>query len=1197
MDPLLRPSLGPTTSSATSLSLASTLEPSSLPHFTLSVALRHKQQTYRVTALIDSGASSNFVSQSFVQRHNIPTREKLTPTPLSSLNGEPFTSEGVTHYSTDFTMNLDGHEEKLNFNIVPIQLYQIVLGIPWLIKHDPNILWSQNKLSFPFCRQSCYPRQMADWPTIHVASPAEITQLLEGEGNIFGILAATSPAVTSSNQHPEIPHHYSEFQDLFEKEAADKLPAHQPWDHTIPLQPGTTPPFGPIYSLSKVELDALRSYLDENLARGFIRPSASPAGSPILFVKKKNGELRLCVDFRGLNLITIKNRYALPLISELLDRLQGAKYFTKLDLRGAYNLLRIAAGEEWKTAFRTRYGHFEYLVMPFGLTNAPASFQDLVNHTLKQYLDFSVIAYMDDILIYSQTEEEHIQHVKQVLAKLKEASLYVKGEKCTFHSKEVEFLGYIINTEGISMDPKKIKSIASWPTPNTLQELQSFLGFTNFYRRFIPNYSKKCLAMTALVKKDQAFLWNPEAEQAFQDLKTTFTSQQGGILVYYDPLLPCTVETDASDFAIGACLSQPDPNTAQLRPVAFFSRKLIAAERNYEIYDKEMLAIVEALKEWRVYLEGSIHQIRIITDHKNLEYFTTSKVLKRRQARWSELLGGYDFKITYRPGVNNTKADILSRRTDYLPQGITTDQAKTTAPLIRPDQLVLAAVDGAPNSPIQLEFSLKSIKKAYADDPRASKLLSLSSGPHPPEKYTLTNEGVLLYEGRTFIPNVTSLKLGLLCQHHDSPAAGHFGITKTLELLSRSYYFPKMAQFVEEYVNSCPVCQRNKGTLHKPFGLLHPLPVPKRPWSSISMDFIVKLPASQNTSLSPSPNFDSILVVVDRFTKMAHFIPCQESMNAETLAKLFLHHVFPHHGLPDDIISDRGSLFTSHFTTSLCKLVSIKQKISTSFHPQTDGQTERTNQTLEQYLRMFCNYEQTNWADLLPMAAFAYNNAQQESTKVSPFYAALGYHPNFHTIVKETTSPAAEEHISYLHQLHQSLKDDLQFAQVFQKAYADQNRVDSPELHVGDYVWLSRKHIKTTRPSNKLDYKKLGPFKILRLIQKSAVELKLPGNMRIHPVFHVSLIEPVKQNSLRPSVPQPAPVDIDSNGEELYEVDKILNVRFMKPKGRNKKKSRHFLVSWKGYTTSDDSWEPESNLLHCDALEEYKREHPAWATA
>jgi Reverse transcriptase (RNA-dependent DNA polymerase). len=402
--------------------------------------------------------------------------------------------------------------------------------------------------------------------------------------------------------------------------------------------------------------------LDENLAKGFIRRSESPAGSPILFVPKKNGKLRLCVDYRKLNAITIKNRYPLPNIGELQDRLAYADWFTSIDLRAAYNLIRIAEGDEWKTAFRTRYGHYESLVMPFGLTNAPATCQELVNDTLKRLLDKKVIAYLDDILIYTTgTLDEHIQDVREVFDKLQERNLRVAPEKCEFHKKEVKFLGFIVGVNGIKIDPDKTRSVQEWPVPQNLKEVQAFLGLANYNRKFIRDYSKIAEPLTRLTKKEVPFQWKDIQQRAFDELKEA--SCKAPTLKMFDSTKAVQIETDASDLAIGACLTQE--YDGKRHPIAYYSKKMTPAEQNYDIHDKELLAIVAALKHWRVYAEGA-PALTIFTDHKNLLHFTTTKVLGRRQVRWSEELGQYKFEIRYTPGRDNGRADALSRRSDYM---------------------------------------------------------------------------------------------------------------------------------------------------------------------------------------------------------------------------------------------------------------------------------------------------------------------------------------------------------------------------------------------------------------------------------------------------------------------------------------------------------------------------------------------------
>jgi len=315
-----------------------------------------------------------------------------------------------------------------------------------------------------------------------------------------------------------IPPEYHEFADLFSETEAKKLPPHRPYDHQIPLEPGTTPPFGTIYSLSPTELETLRKYIEDNLNKGFIRHSQAPCGAPVLFVKKADGSLRLCVDYRGLNKILRKNRYPLPLIGELLDRISRAKYFTKMDVRDGYHRLRIATGEEWKTAFRCRYGLFEYTVMPFGLCNAPGTFQHYMNDTFREFLDKFLIVYLDDLLVYSDTLAEHKRHVRLVLERLRQAELCLKPSKCEFHVQEISFLGFVVGSQGVKMDPSKVAA-----------------------------------PISALLRKNRTFQWTAEVQAAFESLRTSFTTAP--ILHHFDPSLPTVLETDASDYAVSAVVS------------------------------------------------------------------------------------------------------------------------------------------------------------------------------------------------------------------------------------------------------------------------------------------------------------------------------------------------------------------------------------------------------------------------------------------------------------------------------------------------------------------------------------------------------------------------------------------------------------------------------------------------------------------
>ncbi len=465
-----------------------------------------------------------------------------------------------------------------------------------------------------------------------------------------------------------VPEEYLDLKEVFSKSRAASLPPHRPYDCAIDLVPGMSPPKGRLYSLSVPEREAMEKYISDSLTAGFIRPSSSPAGAGFFFVAKKDGSLRPCIDYRGVNNITVKNTYPLPLMSSAFERLQGASIFTKLDLRNAYHLVRIREGDEWKTAFNTPRGHFEYLVMPFGLSNSPAVFQALVNDVLRDMVDQFIYVYLDDILIFSSSLQEHVQHVRRVLQRLLENGLFVKAEKCAFHAQSVPFLGFIVSPEGVRMDPDRVKAVVNWPTPDSRKALLRFLGFANFYRRFIRNFSQLAAPLTALTSTKMTFRWSNAAEAAFTKLRGRFVSAP--ILRAPDPTRQFVVEVDASEVGVGAVLSQRATSDDKVHPCAFFSHRLSPAEHNYDIGNRELLAVKLALEEWRHWLEGSGVPFIVWTDHKNLEYIQSAKRLNSRQARWALFFGRFDFSISYRPGSKNIKPDALSRIFDISEPGV-----------------------------------------------------------------------------------------------------------------------------------------------------------------------------------------------------------------------------------------------------------------------------------------------------------------------------------------------------------------------------------------------------------------------------------------------------------------------------------------------------------------------------------------------
>jgi hypothetical protein len=405
--------------------------------------------------------------------------------------------------------------------------------------------------------------------------------------------------------------------------------------------------------MAPAELAELKAQLQDLLDKGFIRPSTSPWGAPVLFVRKKDGSLRLCIDYRQLNQVTVKNKYPLPRIDDLMDQLQSAKVFPKIDLISGYYQMRIRESDVSKSAFRTRYGHYEFLVMPFGLTNAPAAFMDLMNRVFRAYLDQFVVVFVDDILIYSSSEEEHAMHLQVVLQILREHQLYAKFSKCEFWLDKVHFLGHVISGDGISVDPAKIEAVLDWERPKTVTEIRSFLGLAGYYRRFVQDFSSIAAPLTRLTRKRVRFIWTENCEQSFTELKTRLTSApvlvlpsgSGGFVVY----------SDASQRGLGAVLMQHG------KVVAYASRQLKKHEENYPTHDLELAAVVFALKIWRHYLFGE--RFQVFTDHKSLKYVFTQKDLNLRQRRWMEFIKDYDLDLSYHPDNANVVADALSRKT------------------------------------------------------------------------------------------------------------------------------------------------------------------------------------------------------------------------------------------------------------------------------------------------------------------------------------------------------------------------------------------------------------------------------------------------------------------------------------------------------------------------------------------------------
>ncbi|QRV79674.1 Retrotransposable element Tf2 protein [Ceratobasidium sp. AG-Ba] len=1005
-----------------------------------------------IPTLVDSGSSKNFLDINFAQNNKIPLIPLVNPRTVIAIDGKELPNK-IKNKAT-LEVEIEGWTFDITFFVMDLGDTDMILGLDWLQEADPDINWKTLEIS---------------WKGRPITAKA-------------------------GKDLPTIPEEFMEFIDVFSEELFKKLPEHRSFDCNIDFVEGSDlPKPAKVYPLSPIESRTIKEFIDQELADGKIRPSKSPIASPCFFVKKKDGSLRLVTDYRKINNITIPDQFPMPLQVELVDQVKNAKIYSKLDLRWGFNNIRIKEGDEWKTAFRTAYGIYEYLVMPFGLKNAPAVLQRMMNDIFRHLLGVTVVVYMDDILIFSEKEEDHAEHVKEVLKILRENNLYAKLSKCEFFVKKVIFLGLVITPEGISMEEEKIKAIMEWSAPRKIKEVQAFLGFVNFYRRFIAEFSKIARPLHDLTKKDTKFEWTQECQQAFEEIKKRVS--QDPVLIHPDPDKPFILETDASGIAIGAILSQRGED-GYLHPVAYLSKSYNDAQRNYDTANKELLAIVESLKHWCIYLEGTILPVTVFTDHQNLERWKNAETFNRRHARWHMELASFNFEIHYRPGKMSNKPDALSRRHDH-------------EDIPNPQQIMINA-ERFKGFKANIEIDIISmIRESLSDD-----------------------------ESLTTLIESTKKR-------------------KTFHLLLGN--------------NMTNTNGRKTSYGHKQYAPQKPLPIPQKPWEDIAYDFIVKLPESQG--------MDSILVVIDRFSRQAHFIPCLESTNAEGVADLFIKEVWKLHGLPKTTVSDRGPTFNSQFLKALYAKLGINPKFSTAFHPETDGITERTNQWLEGFLRSFCNYRQDNWVRWLPIAEFCHNNQVNSATGKTAFETIYGLHPRWDLVDLEVNAPNAADMADSMQEIWDEVIASMEF---------HRSKEDPPkhEYKVGDRVWLVGHNITTRRPSKKLDNKKLGPFVISEKISSHAYRLELPKTMRTHNVFHINLLTPFTEDKdFHRHQARPPPI-VTEEGEEEYEVDHVVA-------WEQRKNGLYYQIRWKGYDPIEDTMERAEKIAELpQIIEDLLKRHP-----
>ncbi|GJR50700.1 putative reverse transcriptase domain-containing protein [Tanacetum coccineum] len=869
-------------------------------------------------------------------------------------------------------------------DLMPVELgsFDVIIGMDWLAKYHAVIVCAEKIVRIPFGDKILIVRgdgsSNEHGTRLNIISCTKAQEYLTKGCHVFlaNITATKDEDKSKEKRLGDVPV-VQEFPEVFPEDLPGIPPTRQV-EFRIDLVPGATPVARAPYRLAPSKMKELAEQLQELTDKGFIRPSSSPWGAPVLFVKKKDGSFRMCIDYKELNKLTVKNRYPLPRIDDLFDQLQGSSIYSKIDLRSGYHQLRVREEDIPKTAFRTRYGHYEFQVMSFGLTNAPAVFMDLMNRVCKPYLDKFVIVFIDDILIYSKSKKEHEEHLRQILKLLKKEELYAKFSKCEFWISRVQFLGHVIDYRGIHVDPAKIESIKDWTSPKTPTEIHQFLGLAGYYRRFIKGFSKIANA---------PILALPEGSEDF--------------IAY----------CDASKKGLGAVLMQRE-----------------------------------------------------------------------------KLLSDYDCKIRYHPGKANFVADTLSKKER---EPLRVRALVMTIGLDLPKQILKAQTEARKPENIKKE-DVGGILVENSKDPEKLRT----------EKLEPRADGTMCLNGRSWLPCYGDLRTVIMHESHKSKYSIHPGSDKMYQDMKKLYWWPNMKANIATYVSKCLTCAKVKAEHQRPSGLLVQPEIPQWKWDNITMDFVTKLPKS-------SQGYDTIWVIVDRLTKSAIFMPMRETDPMDKLARMYLKEVVTKHGIPVSIICDRDPRFASNFWRSLQKALGTSLDMSTAYHPQTDGQSERTIQTLEDMLRACVIDFGNGWVKHLPLVEFSYNNSYHASIKAAPFEALYG---------RKCRSPVCWAEVGQVQltgpELVQEtteriiqIKQRIQTARDRQKSYADLKRKPM-EFQVGDKVMLKVspwKGVVRFGKRGKLNPRYVGPFKVLKKVGAVAYKLELPQELsRVHNTFHVS---------------------------------------------------------------------------------------------
>lgn len=895
----------------------------------------------------------------------------------------------------------------------------------------------------------------------------------------------------SKEQNERLTRMFRKYQDVFAKDDNDlgetSLVSHHidTGDaHPIKQRP---------YSIPFAQKEEVRKQIKSMLEKEVIRPSSSPWGSPVVLVKKADGSYRFCIDYRKLNAVTRKDVYPLPRIDEMLEVFQKAKYFSVMDVLTGYWNVPVREEDKEKTAFVTSEGLYEFNCLPFGLCNGPGTFQRLMDLVLSGIQWKMALAYIDDIIVFSETFDEHIERIEEVFTRLRGANLKLKKKKCSFFKTEVEFLGHIVTSGGVKADPKKVEAVRKFPRPTSVKFLRAFLGLASYYRKFIPNFAKIADPLNKLLHKETLFAWNEKCEEAFQKLKELMT--KAPVLCFPDFEKPFKLCTDASDQGLGVVLSQ-DTDVGE-RPIAYASRSLKKSELNYPVIEKEALAVVWGIGIFRQYLLG--HKFTVITDHNPLRWLMGIKNPSGRLARWALAIQEYDVEIQYKPGKKHGNADGLSR------SGKETQSIMTLEEL--PEKLQTKNISEMQMKDPKLRDIMNYLKcnELPTDEERAKRVMASVSF------YEMVDD--VLYHiwapdakgkrkevrRRLVIPRTLIDEVLTWC--HDDHTAGHLAFHKTYYKIRERFFWEGMYRDIDFWCKSCVNCASRKTPKGRKRAPMLPIPV-DGPFDRVAVDVLGPLPPSLKGNRY-------IVVFSDYLTRWVEAFAISNA-DAKTTAKLFVEEIICRHSAPRTLLSDRGRNFTSSLMKEVCEIVNTKKIFTTAYHPQCDGLVEKFNETLATMLSMFVNDHQRDWDVYIPYVLFAYRTSLQETIQETPFYlvygrdarlpidVALSEPTRLYTDVDDYKSVI----IQRLNEAFTLVKNNIELAQQKQKQHQDKNARE-PDFSIGDRVWI---YLPVTKPglTSKLIHPWNGPHRVIEKTSPVNFKVESCDNKKRQQIIHAN---------------------------------------------------------------------------------------------